>query len=100
MEGKDYSTAKPEALERLLGSRCVSAAAPTKLLKGRMCSPCPDARLVLPSRTGPSREPRRTLAVAPLIPDKRYYGEGMGIVTGAPWHTQDAVAERTEAVSP
>jgi len=26
--------------------------------------------------------------------------EGMSIVNGAPWHTQDAVAERTEAVSP
>ena len=27
-------------------------------------------------------------------------GEGMGIVTGAPWHTQDAVAERTGTMSP
>ena len=27
-------------------------------------------------------------------------GEGMSFVNGAPWNTQDAVAERTEAVSP
>ena len=26
--------------------------------------------------------------------------EGMSFVTGAPWNTQDAVAERTETVSP
>jgi hypothetical protein len=26
--------------------------------------------------------------------------EGMSFVNGAPWNTQDAVAERTEAVSP
>jgi len=26
--------------------------------------------------------------------------EGMSFVTGAAWNTQDAVAERTEAVSP
>ena len=27
-------------------------------------------------------------------------GEGMSFVNGAPWNTQDAVAERTEAVAP
>jgi len=37
---------------------------------------------------GVSRELRRSLAVVPLSPGQRYYGEGMGIVTGAPWHTQ------------
>ena len=30
----------------------------------------------------------------------RVFREGMSFVTGAPWNTQDAVAERTEAVSP
>jgi hypothetical protein len=28
------------------------------------------------------------------------FREGMSFVNGAPWNTQDAVAERTEAVSP
>jgi hypothetical protein len=30
----------------------------------------------------------------------RVFREGMSFVNGAPWSTQDAVAERTEAVSP
>ena len=30
----------------------------------------------------------------------RVIREGMSFVTGAPWNTQDAIAERTEAVSP
>ena len=30
----------------------------------------------------------------------RMFSEGMSFVNGAPWNTQDAVAERTEAVSP
>ena len=30
----------------------------------------------------------------------RVFGEGMSFVNGAPWHTQDAVAERTETGSP
>jgi hypothetical protein len=46
--------------------------------------------------TPPAPALRRTLTVDNIV----IYGEGMGIVSGAPWHTQDAVAERTEAVSP
>jgi hypothetical protein len=46
--------AKAGALERFLGSRRVSAAAPTRLLKSRVFSSCPAARLFLPSRTRPS----------------------------------------------
>jgi hypothetical protein len=68
---------------------------PAGHLNSGACGP-----LLLQPCTRLSREPHRSLAVVPLIGDKRYYGEGMGIVTGAPWHTQDAVAERTEAVSP
>jgi hypothetical protein len=30
----------------------------------------------------------------------RVFREGMSFVNGAPWNTQDAIAERTEAVSP
>jgi hypothetical protein len=59
--------ARAGPLERFLGSRCVSAAAPTQLLKSLVSSPCPAARLFIPSRTRPSREPHRSLAVVPSI---------------------------------
>ena len=71
----DKSPAKAGVLERFWGSRCVSAAVPTKPLRNRGFSPGPGARLFLPSRTRPSRGHHRSLTVAPLIPDQRYYGE-------------------------
>jgi len=37
---------------------------------------------------------RETLSLTPRL------CEGMSFVNGAPWNTQDAVAERTEAMSP
>ena len=58
-----------------MGSRCVSAAAPAKLLRSRVFPPGPAARLFLPSRARPSREPHRSLAVVPSIRNRGYYGE-------------------------
>jgi hypothetical protein len=40
----------------------------------RVCSPCPAARLFLPSRIRPSRQAHGSLTVAPLIADQRCYG--------------------------
>jgi glutamate dehydrogenase/leucine dehydrogenase len=48
-------------------SKRVSGAAPTKPLRSRVYSPCPMARLILPSCTRTSREPHRSLAVVPPL---------------------------------
>jgi len=56
------------------GGRCVSAAVPTKLLKGRVFSQCPAVKLFLqtftplPGPTVASPDTRRTLAVVILTP--------------------------------
>ncbi len=66
-------------------------------------------------KTGSNQEGRRTDALSfgvqvtpKIIPPAalralrpfRVFREGMSFVNGAPWNTQDAVAERTERVSP
>jgi len=44
--------------------------------------------------------PLHVESVAWIAERKDVLSEGMSFVNGAPWNTQDAVAERTETVAP
>ena len=60
-------------------------------------------QLLVSSRTPPAEVAGAPGANAPSFPQflgPNRSGEGMRFVNGAPWNTQDAVAERTETVSP
>ena len=71
-----------------------------------MFSPCPAAGLFLQSRTRPSRDTRRSLAVVPLIGDQRCYGEAPARLRRGPrdarvqgWRNKGPVARLFGAAS-
>jgi hypothetical protein len=76
---------------------------PTNLPGNRLISPYPAATLFLPSRTRPSREPRRSLAVVPSIQIEGTTARlrrGSGEATVGLWRCWRAVGDAAAPISP
>jgi len=85
---------------RILVSCKGTEGAPTfHSVRGSTAAGCPEERAPIlgcrPTTVSKLDSAMRLPGVAPARPRC----EGMSVVNGAPWNTQDAVAERTEAVS-